>query len=134
MRKIKLVILFIGLFFLPIPVAAQNISDYLILQNIGSYKFSTQSVNPVTDEIRQVPGYHIIRNAGKLMGADHFLWDHHPGDYHHRIYIQLDHLAMKLSKNNEELLFESTRRGRALSKRELPRNFMIDTKSKEKEC
>ena len=41
MRKIKLVILLIGLFLLPIIVLAQDISYYLILQDIGIYKLFT---------------------------------------------------------------------------------------------
>jgi hypothetical protein len=81
LRKIKLVILFLGLFLLPITVLAQNISDYLILQNIGSYEFSTQSVNPVTDEVKQVPGYTVTNNSGILMGTDHFFKDHNDKAY-----------------------------------------------------
>ncbi|MEN6422320.1 MAG: hypothetical protein ABFD76_10275, partial [Smithella sp.] len=81
MKKIKYVTVLIGLFLFPIILCAQSVSDYLILQNIGSYKFSTQSVNPVTDEVKQIPGYTILKNSGVLTGADHFKIDHKDTTY-----------------------------------------------------
>jgi hypothetical protein len=75
-KSLKFVTVLIGLFLLPIILCAQSVSDYLILQNIGSYKFSTQSVNPITDEVKQIPGYTILKNPGVLTGTDHFRIDH----------------------------------------------------------
>ncbi len=76
MQNIKLaVILLFSLFYSTISYA-QNVTNYLILQDIGSYKFSTQSVNPITDEVSQVPGYIILKNAGVLIGTGHFRLDH----------------------------------------------------------
>ena len=64
MRKIKIVILFIGLFLLPITALAQNISDYLIQNDIGDYKF------------RPKPTKEIYGNSGVVISADHFDEDH----------------------------------------------------------
>ena len=64
MRKIKLLILFIGLLFLPITVAAQNIYDYLIQKDIGEYKF------------RPKPTKEIYGNSGVVISAGHFDEDH----------------------------------------------------------
>jgi hypothetical protein len=80
-KSIKFVTVLIGLFLLPIILCAQSVSDYLILQNIGSYKFSTQSVNPITDEVKQIPGYTILKNPGVLTGTDHFRIDHKDTTY-----------------------------------------------------
>jgi hypothetical protein len=80
-KSLKFVTVLIGLFLLPIILCAQSVSDYLILQNIGSYKFSTQSVNPITDEVKQIPGYTIFKNPGVLTGTDHFRLDHKDTTY-----------------------------------------------------
>jgi hypothetical protein len=81
LRKIKLVILFIGLFLLPITALAQNISDYLILQDIGSYVRMVKVKDFRTLELKTIPGYTITNNSGVLMGADHFLLDHSDKSY-----------------------------------------------------
>jgi hypothetical protein len=80
-RKIKFAAILIGLFLFSTSIMAQNISDYLILQDIGSYKFSTQNVNPITDEVKQVPGYTVTNNSGVLMGVDHYFLDHKDKTY-----------------------------------------------------
>ena len=76
MKGIKLYLIVFSFLAIQNYVYAQNPSDYLILQNIGSYKFSTQSVNPVTDEVKQIPGYTILKNAGVLISTGHFRLDH----------------------------------------------------------
>jgi hypothetical protein len=93
LRKIKLVILFIGLFFLPITVLAQNISDYLILQDINSYKFKTQSKNPITKKIKTISGYWIYKNSGALMGTGHFVLDHDDTAYETVYESDVDDIA-----------------------------------------
>ncbi len=65
----------IFLIFLPILVYAA-VTEYLILQDIGSYKFITQSKNPLTKKIIQIPGYTTRSAPGELAGADHFDLDH----------------------------------------------------------
>lgn len=52
------------------------VTDYLILQDIGTYKFITQTKNPVTKRIVQIPGYTTRNAPGILAGADHFDVDH----------------------------------------------------------
>jgi len=76
MHNIKLVVILTCLLCFAAMSYAQNVTNYLILQNIGSYKFSTQSVNPITDEVRQIPGYTISKNAGVLISTGHFRLDH----------------------------------------------------------
>lgn len=60
---------------------AQNPSDYLILQNIDSYKFITQSKNPITKKVKTIDGYWIFSNSGSLMGTGHFVLDHDDKTY-----------------------------------------------------
>jgi hypothetical protein len=81
LRKIKLVILFIGLFLLPIIVSAQNVSDYLILQDIGSYIHRVQTKDFKTLQLKSIPDYKITNNSGVLMGSGHFLLDHNDKSY-----------------------------------------------------
>jgi len=71
LRKIKLVILFIGLFLLPITVVAQNISDYLILNDIGTYRISKPE--SVFKNRPPIGGPRVNQNdSGVLSGTDHF--------------------------------------------------------------
>ena len=60
---------------------SQNPSDYLILQNIDSYKFITQSKNPITKKVKTIDGYWIFSNSGSLMGSGHFVLDHDDKTY-----------------------------------------------------
>jgi hypothetical protein len=60
--KIKLVILFLGLFLLPITVLAQNPADYLILQNVNNF----------TNDGKGECG----NGSGIIGSADHFDLDH----------------------------------------------------------
>jgi hypothetical protein len=46
------------------------------LQDIGSYNFITQSKNPLTKKIIQIPGYTTRNAPGVLAGTDHFDLDH----------------------------------------------------------
>ncbi len=76
MKQIKLIIIVIGFLILPNMLWAQNISDYLILQDIGSYIRKVQTKDFRTLQLKTIQGYTITKNAGVLMGADHFLLDH----------------------------------------------------------
>ncbi len=76
MNKILAVIVICLLFFFSIASYAQNVSNYLILQDIGSYRFITQVKNPSTKEVIQTPGYSILKNAGILSSTGHFRLDH----------------------------------------------------------
>ena len=78
MRKRKYV-LFLIVLLLSISYVksyADDISKYLILNDIPPYERYTQEYDPFTGELKTIPGYWIDRNAGVLMGSDHFLWDH----------------------------------------------------------
>lgn len=75
MKNIIKVLVIISLMFLPTLLYAV-VGDYLILQNINSYRFITQSKDPLTKKIVQIPGYTTRKAPGFLAGADHFDVDH----------------------------------------------------------
>lgn len=60
---------------------AQSITDYLILQDIGDYKFKTQTKDFITGQPRTIPGYSTRTAPGFLAGADHFDVDHDDKTY-----------------------------------------------------
>ena len=60
---------------------AQSISDYLILQDIGDYKFKTQTKDFITGQPRTIPGYSTRTAPGILAGTDHFDVDHDDKTY-----------------------------------------------------
>lgn len=81
MRNCKKVITFV-MFFILVPfVLYAAVGDFLILQDIGSYKFITQSKNPLTKKIVQISGYTTRNVPGILAGADHFDLDHDDTTY-----------------------------------------------------
>jgi hypothetical protein len=57
-------------------VYAQAVSNYLILQNIGSYVHKTQTKDLITLQPKTIPGYTVRKAPGILVGADHFDVDH----------------------------------------------------------
>jgi hypothetical protein len=75
-KRIKVVLMAFCLILIQGYAYAQNPSDYLILQDINSYKFKTQSKNPITKRTKTIPGYWIYNNSGALMGTGHFVLDH----------------------------------------------------------
>ena len=79
MRKRKYV-LFLIVLLLSISSAKlyadDDISKYLILSDIPPYQRLTKTIDPDTEELKTIPGYWIDRNAGVLMGSDHFWLDH----------------------------------------------------------
>jgi len=76
-RKI-IIIVYIFLFSFPLicRVQAKDICNYLILDDIGNYKYITQTKNPLTKEIKKIPGYTIISGPGNLAATGHFCLDH----------------------------------------------------------
>jgi hypothetical protein len=75
-------ILLISLIMIILPALIYAaVADYLILQDMGSYKFITQSKNPLTKKIIQIPGYTTRNAPGVLVGADHFDLDHDDTTY-----------------------------------------------------
>ena len=76
----KTLLISITLIILPTLIYAA-VSDYLILQDIGSYKFITQSKNPLTKKNVLIPGYTMRNAPGVLAGADHFDIDHDDSKY-----------------------------------------------------
>jgi hypothetical protein len=75
-KRIKILLMVFCLIVIQSYSYAQSQSEYLILQDIGSYKFKTQSKNPITKRIKTIPGYWIYKNSGALMGTGHFVLDH----------------------------------------------------------
>jgi hypothetical protein len=75
MRNIAKVLVVISLIFLPALLYAAA-SDYLLLQNINSYKFITQSRHPLTKKTITTAGFTSKNAPGFLAGADHFDVDH----------------------------------------------------------
>lgn len=55
---------------------AQAVSNYLILQDIGDYRFITQTKGFITGKPRAIPGHSVRTASGILTGADHFDMDH----------------------------------------------------------
>jgi len=72
---------FILLFITVANSQAQNVSDYLILHDIGDYKFITQVKDFITGQMKIVPGYIERIAPGILAGADHFDLDHNDITY-----------------------------------------------------
>jgi hypothetical protein len=63
--------------FVVVPLIVNSAAnDLLILQNIGSYRFITQTKDPLTKKIVQIPGYTTRNAPGIIGGADHFDLDH----------------------------------------------------------
>ena len=60
---------------------SQDLSDYLILNDIGDYKFITHMKDFITGEIKPKPGYRTRISPGVLAGADHFDLDHDDTTY-----------------------------------------------------
>lgn len=62
--------------------AMAALGDYLILSDIGDYKFITQRRDPFSKRMRAVPGY-TVTNAwsGIVQGSDHFKADHNDTTY-----------------------------------------------------
>jgi hypothetical protein len=56
-------------------------TDYLLLQDISSYKFITQNRDPLTKKTITIPGYTTRTAPGVLAGADHFDIDHDDTTY-----------------------------------------------------
>ena len=75
MNYTKKILIIVSSLLLPTLLYAAT-GDYLILQDIGNYKFITQSKDPLTKKIVQIPGYTIRHAPGILVGADHFDLDH----------------------------------------------------------
>jgi hypothetical protein len=80
MRTLKFTFLAVAL-FIPFITYAQSPSEYLILQNIGSYIHRVQTKDFKTLQLKSIPGYIITNNSGVLMGTDHFLLDHKDTTY-----------------------------------------------------
>lgn len=55
---------------------AQTASDYLILHDIGDYKFITQTKDFITGQPKTILGYSKRVGPGDLAGASHFYLDH----------------------------------------------------------
>ena len=56
--------------------AAEDVSPYLILNDIPPYQRLTQTKDTHTKKLRTIPGYTSYPGAGVLAGADHFIPDH----------------------------------------------------------
>ena len=82
MKNIKWIGLLLIMSFLVFGYSqGQNIADYLILQDIGDYKFITQTKDFITGQIKTIPGYTVRGAPGILAGADHFDEDHDDTTY-----------------------------------------------------
>lgn len=80
MKKKMIIVCLFGFMLSPFLVYGE-INDYLILQDIDSYNFITQTRNPLTKKVLTVPGYTIRSGGGNLSGADHFDFDHEDVTY-----------------------------------------------------
>jgi hypothetical protein len=83
MRRISKILLFLILLILfdilILPhsnINAAEVTDYLILNDIGDYQFITQTKDFFTREPKTIPGYTAKTSSGKLVGTGHFDLDH----------------------------------------------------------
>ena len=83
MRRISKIVLFLILLILfdilILPnssINAAEVTDYLILNDIGDYQFITQTKDFFTREPKTIPGYTTKTSSGKLVGTGHFDLDH----------------------------------------------------------
>ena len=81
MRHCLLILLIFVLALIPDLGFSQGLSDYLILQDIGSYKFITQTKDPLTTEIKIIPGYTVRTWSGIVGPTGHFSLDHEDVTY-----------------------------------------------------
>ncbi len=56
--------------------AADDVTTYLIMNDIPPYKRLTQAFDAYTDKLKTIPGYTSHSGAGVITGADHFIVDH----------------------------------------------------------
>jgi len=95
--RIKLTALFVaGMIFVHALCYAQTASDYLILQDIVNFKFITQSKNPLTNIVKQIPGYSVRVAPGMLAGADHFDMDHDDKTYEMNYDNPVTHMGVEI--------------------------------------
>lgn len=60
---------------------SQTVTDYLVLQDIGDYRFKTQVKDFITGQPKTMPGYSTRIAPGHLAGVDHFDFDHEDTTY-----------------------------------------------------
>jgi hypothetical protein len=96
MRNKITVLITSGMIFVHALCYAQAASDYLILQDIGDFKFITQSKNPLTNIVKQIPGYSVRVAPGMLAGADHFDMDHDDKTYEMNYDNSVIHMGVEI--------------------------------------
>jgi len=74
-HKVMFTVAVLGLTALTV-FAAEEVSTYLIMNDIPPYKRLTQAFDAYTDKLKTIPGYTIYSHPGVLAGADHFAFDH----------------------------------------------------------
>lgn len=75
--------------------ATDDVSTYLILNDIPPYSRLTKTRDIVTDQFKTIPGYTIYGGSGVLAGSDHFLFDH--SDMTYETTYQSDELDIGMS-------------------------------------
>lgn len=86
----------IGMIFVHALCYAQAASDYLILQDIGDFKFIAQSKNPLTNIIKQIPGYSVRLAPGILAWVEHFDMDHDDKTYEMNYDNSVVHMGVEI--------------------------------------
>ena len=83
MKKIIYILssIFILLNIINTKLYADEIANYIILNDIAPYQRYTKDIDPDTEELKTIPGYWIYKNAGVLIGTDHFQLDHYDVTY-----------------------------------------------------
>ena len=81
MRRVEIIFTIFCLLVVQSYAYAQNPSDYLILQDIGSYTHKVQTKDFITLQPKIIPGYTIWNNAGILVATGHFPLDHKDTNY-----------------------------------------------------
>jgi len=72
--------------------AADDVSTYLILNDIPPYKRLTQAFDAYSHKPKTIPGYTVYPGSGVLAGADHFIVDH--SDMTYEADYQSDELGL----------------------------------------
>jgi hypothetical protein len=94
MKTVKILSLTIVAMLIYTYTYAQAAADYLILQDIGDYRFKTQVKDILTGQTKNIPGYSMRIAPGHLAGAEHFDFDHEDKTYETSYVNRNVHLAV----------------------------------------
>ena len=90
-NKVMFAVAFLGLTALTV-FAAEDVSTYLIMNDIPPYQRLTQSIDMITKKVKTIPGYTVYSHPGIFCRGRSFLFDH--TDMTYRTEYQSEELDM----------------------------------------